>query len=303
MDKSALTHRERRIVEAAAGGSAHGAIWGSSPELVVNHGVLCAVSFPYRDPKPQRSFTRISGSTALEITAGKIPAFEGAFQEVGLPYGSRARLLMVHLCSMALKNNSPIVQLDRSFSGFARELGINPSGYSLGVLREQSLRLGAASVLIRKTTDDSIIQFQGHIFDTLRFQIGRPIDQKGLFPSDIVFNRQFFESLSRHAVPLSKPAVYALKHSARGLDILFWLSSRLWRIDPRKPVTVKWTSLRFQFGNPDQQMRSFKTAFKTALRQALAVYPDARVEIIRGGLKLENSRPPVPPREGRLLGV
>ncbi len=78
-----------------------------------------------------------------------------------------------------------------------------------------------------------------------------------------------------------------MKHSARALDIYVWLAHRLWRINDSKPVRLKWTTLRFQFGNRGQEMKSFKRAFKTALHQVLMVYPEANVEIIKGGLFLK----------------
>lgn len=294
MDKSRkpLTHLERRIIEAVE--RQNGGIWGESPELVTNHSILCSVSLPYRSQAPSRSFTRVSGTTTLEIQAGKIPTLEQAFQEVGLPYGSRARLLMLHLCSEAVKNNSPIVELKRSFTAFARDLGVSSSASALRVLREQSTRLGAASIRISKTNDNEVVSFQGYIFNALNFKIDRASSQVGLFASEIAFNPLFYNSLRTHAVPLSKHSIYALKHSSRALDIYCWLASRLFRIHARKPVIIKWTSLRFQFGNQNQDMRAFKKAFKTALSQALAVYPDAKVSVIRGGIELKQSRPAIP---------
>lgn len=303
MDKSdkPLTHLERRIIEAVE--RQNGSIWGESPELVTNHSILCSVSLPYRNQAPARSFTRVSGTTTLEIQAGKVPTLKQAFQEVGLPYGSRARLLMLHLCSEAIKNQSPIVELERSFTSFARELGISSSASALRVLREQSIKLGAASIRISKTNDDSVINFQGYIFNALNFKIDRANSQVGLFASEIAFNPLFYKSLKTHAVPLSKHAIWALKHSSRALDVYCWLASRLFRIHPQKPVTIKWTSLRYQFGNNKQDMRAFKRAFKTALSQTLAVYPDAKVSVIRGGLKLEQSRPAIPLKvKGLIVG-
>ena len=49
-------------------------------------------------------------------------------------------------------------------------------------------------------------------------------------------------------------------------------------------------------------MRSFKRAFKTALKQVLVVYPEARVELISGGLRLYRSPPPVAQTKTVALG-
>ena len=126
-------------------------------------------------------------------------------------------------------------------------------------------------------------------------------DQLQLWPSFVEFSPEFFKSLMTHAVPLRLEAISALKHSARALDIYVWLAHRLWRINDSKPVRLKWTTLRFQFGNRGQEMKSFKRAFKTALHQVLMVYPEAKVEIIKGGLFLKRSPPPIPMKSPKRL--
>jgi hypothetical protein len=45
----------------------------------------------------------------------------------------------------------------------------------------------------------------------------------------------YFDSLTRHAVPLNHMAVSALSGSAFALDVYAWLAQRLHRIPPSKP--------------------------------------------------------------------
>ena len=139
---------------------------------------------------------------------------------------------------------------------------------------------------------NEVAVFQGAIFDGMRVELPRDPRQRSLWANEIRFSPRFFESLRQHAVPLDLRAIKALRHSARGLDVYAWLVNRLWRL--KKPTKVRWTSLKWQFGNPDQELQSFKRAFKTALKQALMVYPEARVEIVRGGLKISPSAPAIP---------
>lgn len=99
-------------------------------------------------------------------------------------------------------------------------------------------------------------------------------------------------------MPLDHRALSALKHSALALDVYSWLAHRLYRIDRRKTAMLSWGNLRQQFGQEYGDAKNFKKAFRIALRQAQAVYPDAAIEEIVGGLRLRSSPPPI--RQARI---
>jgi len=265
-------------------------VWGEEPKLY-NHAVLCSVGLPYRDQKEERSFQRISGATSLRMEAGALPDGSGGFEEVGLPFGPRARLLLLHLCSLAVKTNSPIVEVEDSFTGFARSLGLSTTGRNLRTLREQVRRMSVVSMRLSRDYGEFVDVFQGPIFSKLRATYSDDPDQRELWPSFVEFSPEFYESLKNHAVPLRVEAIGALKHSSRALDIYAWLASRLWRV--KRPTTLKWTTMRFQFGNPTIGMGGFKRAFLTALKQVLLVYPEADVSIGKRGITIRRSPPPV----------
>jgi len=148
-------------------------------------------------------------------------------------------------------------------------------------------------------TGRDLVVFQGMMFDGLRAEMPVNEHQEPLWSSEVQFSQAFYDSLQKHAVPLDLRAIKALRHSARGLDIYCWLASRLWRV--KKPTKVRWTSLKWQFGQPEQHLESFKRAFKTALTQVKVVYPEARVEVVRGGVLLTTSSPPIPFSDDKLL--
>ena len=80
------------------------------------------------------------------------------------------------------------------------------------------------------------------------------------------------------------------------MDTYTMLADRLHRITGR-PVLLYWTNLRDQFGQEYQGKdpgKDFKKTFLLALRDALAVYPQARVKQVAGGLLLMPSPPPIP---------
>tara|TARA_A100001515_G_scaffold124839_1_gene109329 strand:- start:588 stop:1490 length:903 start_codon:yes stop_codon:yes gene_type:complete len=275
--------------------------WGDTPKLY-NHAILCSVGLPYRNPGMDvRVFSRTSGNTSLRLEAGALPMADGSFQEIGLPYGPRARLLLLHLCSEAIFHQSPIIEVEDSFTAFARSLGLATSGRNLRTLRDQVSRMSAVSMRLAKSHGSYVDVFQGPIFSKLRAEFPADGPQLQLWPSFVEFSPDFYESLRHHAVPLRKEAVGALKHSARALDVYVWLAHRLCRVSSSKSVRIRWTTLRFQFGRRDQKMESFKRAFKTALKQVLMVYPEAKVEIVNGGLCLHRSPPPITKKRPKRL--
>ena len=76
-------------------------------------------------------------------------------------------------------------------------------------------------------------------------------------------------------------------------SIYTWLAQRLHRVERAPGVKLSWGNLAEQFGSEYADRRNFKRKFRVALREALAVYADARVELVPGGLVLKPSPPPV----------
>src|SRR5215203_2683971 len=60
---------------------------------------------------------------------------------VGVPYGSRARLILLYLQSEALRTNSREIELGKSLHAWLRRLGIPIGGKSMKDVRDQAERL------------------------------------------------------------------------------------------------------------------------------------------------------------------
>jgi hypothetical protein len=67
------------------------------------------------------------------------------------------------------------------------------------------------------------------------------------------------------------------------------------------PVT--WTALHGQFGAGFKAVRQLKPTFRDALGLALAVYPEARVDLDQAGIVLHPSAPAVPRAEAKRIGL
>jgi hypothetical protein len=289
----AITPIQERIADAAV------EIVGEQDpaDLAFLHTVLAQCSLPYREPGTPH-YIRENGRASLVVSAGHLfdPKRKKAVLQ-GIPYGAKPRLLMIHLCTEAVRTQRPRIQIADSMSSFMRELGLKVTGGTKGTIamfKEQLNRLAASRLQLMMAYDDrAVVMNPAPLIK--QFDVWFPEDprQRVLWPSEVTLSAEFFETLRSHALPLDPRGVRALQHSARALDVYTWLTARLPRVRSRKGDVVSWYALQSQFGPDIADHRNFLRKMHTALRQTLAVYPQARVEQTEGGLLLKRSEPPI----------
>jgi hypothetical protein len=264
--------------------------------IIYQHSVLCHTCLPYRNPGDTlRRWTRKNGYLTLEVDAGR--AFDARvadFVDVGLPYGPKPRLVLYHLNAEALRTRSPVIELEDSLTAFVRRtLGLDAHGRNIQTVRDQLTRLAASDFRIGKSDADHSITVHGRILTGLTLWTAKNDATRALWPSEVQFSEEYFDSLTRHAVPLNETAVARLSHNAMALDTYAWLAQRLHRIDAAKKPIIPWNALAEQFGHGYAQVRGFRRVFKRTLAQVKVVYPDANFEWLKDGMRLHHSRPPV----------
>ncbi|MFO0847821.1 MAG: replication protein RepA [Gemmataceae bacterium] len=300
MTEPTLTPRQRKLVAASA------AIRAARPaDIDFLHTVQCQCGIPYTNPGDGvRAWERGQGHATLRIEAGAaIDPATRKFVEVGLPYGEKPRLVLIHLASEAVRTKSPVVDVEGSMTAFARSLGLDTNGPSLRHLKDQLGRLAAATVRMGLVEEGRAVQVNTQIVSAFDLWYPAEPDQRVLWPSTVRLSEEYFQSLALHAVPLDRRAVGALASSSLALDVYVWLAQRLHRVAPSRPQLVPWAALHDQFGQGYARVRDFRAKFLETLRQVRAVYPDARLGADDQGVTLEHSPPPVSGRtEPALLG-
>jgi hypothetical protein len=137
----------RRVVEAS------GSIQQDPPERAdFLHSVLCQVGMP-RKKTDGRTFERESGTVSIMLEAGRL--WNGRkFVEQPLPYGTRPRLVMVHLSSEAIRTQSRTIEIGESMRDFLLKLDIDPTGGQRGnytMFRKQMESLAACRLTLGMT--------------------------------------------------------------------------------------------------------------------------------------------------------
>ena len=213
----------------------------------------------------------------------------------GVPYGSRARLIMFYLQSEALRTGSRDVVLGRSMRDWLARMGITIGGKSLKDVREQAERIARCRLTFHiKVAGGKVGLVNQNVVDTAMFVPSADPAQGDLFTETARLSEVFFEQLRKHPVPVEEAAIRAIANNSVALDIYAWLAYRLHALAKSTPVS--WSALKGQFGAGTARMDNFKPTFLENLKLALAVYRHAKVDLDDRGVILHPSRPPVAPR-------
>ena len=262
--------------------------------LQFTHSVLCQIGLP-RSHQSDRRYERTNGNLSLLVDAGSL--WNGlSWIDQPLPYGAIPRLVMVHLSTEAVRTGSRVIDIGESMRQFLVRLGMQTSGGRRGgyhALTRQLKALAACRMTLGMTDGDRVSTIDAKPIKRFDAWLQHDGAQRTLWPGELELSEDFYDTLTRHAVPLDYRALAALKHSALALDIYTWLSHRLCRINRPGGARVSWENLKQQFGQDYGRSKDFKKEFRQALRQVRVVYPQARLSEVIGGLALYSSPPPM----------
>ena len=263
--------------------------------ILYQHTVFCQTGLPYRNPgEGVLTWERLNGGVHLEISAGKAMHPElGKLVQVGLPYGPKPRLILAHLNAEALRQGSPEIEVEQSLTAFVKRLGLSRDGRTIGTIKEQLTRLAASHITLGVARDGQAVTINTGIVSAFSLWLPKDDRQRVLWPSTVRLSLDYFDSLSRHAVPLHDKALIALSGNAMGLDVYCWLAQRLHRIEWGKRVFIPWPALQAQFGGHYTRLRDFRRVFIATLKLVHSQYRAADVELDGRGLTIRHSPPPV----------
>jgi hypothetical protein len=213
---------------------------------------------------------------------------------VGVPYGSRARLIILYLQTEAIRTGSREIELGRSLHAWLKRLEIPIGGKSMKDVRDQAERISRCRLTFQISTAGRSGLVNQNILDSAMF-VADDSTQGDLFIETARLSEGFFEQLQKHPVPIEEAAVKQIANNSMALDVYVWLSYRLHSLREARPIS--WKALHGQFGRGISRMDHFKQQFRETLELALAVYPEANVSLEGAtGITLKPSKPPVAAR-------
>lgn len=259
---------------------------------------LCQAALPHRALTDNARHWEIkSDYVSLLVEPGLLSRDIGPAVPVGVPYGSRARLILLYLQSEAIRTKTREVALGRSMRDWLSKMNVPIGGKTVKAVRDQVQRITLCriSFQIRSNSNgmrELGIKNQSIVESAFLLDYGDS-DQGCLFVETAKLSQSFFDELQNHAVPLDEAAIRAINNNSIALDIYAWLAFRLHAL--KAPTPVSWTALKTQFGSSFGAINHFKTEFCKNLSLSMAVYPHAKVEVTQRGLTLMPSHPPVRP--------
>ena len=252
------------------------------------HSVLALCGLPHaKQSLDMREYERRQGNSSLVIEAGKLMTSTGQWEAQPLPYGSRARLLLLHLCSEAVRQKSPTIEIADSLTAFIREVGFEVTGGKTGSLayfKQQLNALAACRMRVGVWGPKGTSTLDTKPFKAMQVWLPDNPDQQMLWPSRITFSADFFDSLTHHALPVNMQVARALGNSSHMLDLLFWLTYKLHRLE--QPLTLTWDALHKQFGDNIADPHKFRQTFKGYIANLKTVLPKVPLAISERGLTL-----------------
>ena len=232
----------------------------------------------------------------LLIEAGKvINRGRGNLSSCSLPYGPKARLLLMHLNSEAVRRQSPIIPVEDSMTAFFRRLmGRTQDGRQAAMLKTQLSALAAATFRMGiSTAEDSALQIDTKVIGAFDLWFRKDEDgQRVIWPQTLRLSLDYFESLTRFAVPLDeRPLPPWRTRRSRSISTAGWRSgcTGCWTKAAAGAVGQSAGAVRPRIC----PTRAFREFFIGLLRQVRSVYPEARLEVDSHGMRLWQSPPPV----------
>jgi len=280
------TAAERALVDVAASIMAE-----ESERLGITYAGWCLTGLPHKRLPDDTPWQRKGHRLTLLVEPGYIRR-HGELMRIGVPYGSRARLILLYLQTRAIQTGSREVELGRSMREWLDRMGVTSGGKTYQEVRNQADRISACHMSFFWDDAGGGEGFMKSALVTggIRPHVADP-HQGDRWQDTVTLSSEYFTALQAHPVPVWEPALREINNRSMSLDIYVWLAYRLHAL--ARPTAIGWDAIQDQFGAGFGAARSFRQVFKEALAFALAVYPDAKVDTEVTGLILYPSRPPI----------
>jgi hypothetical protein len=289
--KAALGDKNERLCVEAA----YGVMSDEEGRIGIAHAGFAMTALPHKRTS-DAVWERDGGQVKLLVESG----LDSSKQQIGIPYGSIARMILLYLQTQAVRTQSREVELGTSMNAWLTAMGIPVGGKTYQIVREQSRRISRCRLtFFRRSGGAEMVTNGAFVRDAIL-----PIDpdapeQLPLWQERVRLDEGFYQSLIEHPLPLREAAIREISNRSMAIDLYVWLAYRLHALS--KPVDLGWEALRRQFGESYNELRFFRRDILPPLRLALAVYPEAKLAVDeRAGLTLYPSPPPV--AEKRLAG-
>jgi hypothetical protein len=271
--RQAVTRHERAVVEAA-----YQVLGDETEGIGFTYSGFALTSLPHKEHS-ETIWKREGHNLTLILQSG----VDRQGQEVGLPYGSYARFILLFLQSEAVKTRSREIELGRSMQVWLGRMGLSIGGNSYRLVKEQAKRISLCRLTFFGGLGDQQLLRNGAFVEGAITMSGTST-QPFLWQDRVRLDEAFYHALRDHPVPVNEASLRAIGPRSMALDVYIWLAYRLHAL--KRNTEVSWPALHTQFGAGFKRQRAFKAQFLESLELAVAVYPGARLDVHERGVTL-----------------
>lgn len=162
---------------------------------------FCLTSLPHKKLPDNQTWEKKGHQVTLWVEPGRMKT-RGKAVTYGVPYGARARMILLYLQTHAVRTKSREVALGRSMRDWMERMGLSVGGETARSLREQAARISACTLKFFWEDDQHEGWTRGGIVTSgLRFKIPDADDQASLWEDRVVLDETFYAALRDHPVP------------------------------------------------------------------------------------------------------
>lgn len=273
------------------------------------YAALCLTSLPRREIAAGERWARQFGQASLSLEPGALHV-QGADGRTerrshGLPFGARARLLMLYFWREVRRTGCRELERSMSYRQYLGSLGISPGGKSYRGLREQALRIVGCRMIVAFRYGP-----MSGVFEDCLVEGGTVVvDDDGQHRyNTMLLSQRLFESMSDTPMAMLDTVIDRIGNQPFAIDIYCWLAMILPAVETE--TLFSWHGLHGYFGAGYRELRHFRLRMTDTLQRLAGLYPEARFRIDPGaGVFLYRSpspaatlRPPacirpIPPHE------
>ena len=288
--KAVAGRNGRRIVDTASATITREIENGS--ELGYTYSAWCLAGLPHREHPPGERWLIGTDYAQLLVRPGVRVMDDGTSEELSVPSGTLARLILIDWQTEALETGSREISMGSNPNAYLTRLGLTRGGPVSRKVADQLERLARCNVDFKFGSDKEAISVNERLVEAFHYTTAE--DPRTKRPTrmieKVVLSEAFFRELKRHPIPVDRAAIKDIQSSPRAIDIYLWLAFRLHALQAE--TIVSWSALWRQFGR-EKKLKMFRNEFKEPLTLALAAYRAARVTVVDKGLLLAPSPAPI----------
>ena len=209
---------------------------------------------------------------------GKSIRLEPQSSDDVVPSGRVLRLSMMHICDVAFRTQSQVVDIGEYGTQLINAMGLDQKTRDL---TEQWQRLQAARMMLLGGGEEV------SVFDARSRRRANDLAWR----SDVRLSGKFLSGLLNHGVPLNRRVVIELSAKPAALDAYAWISMSLHLAGAGAIVSAPWDDLLRRFGTASQDVAGFRTAFELALRVVYEADASLDLAVDDDGVSVRRAEP------------